>query len=967
MVEEDQTLTNATVMENLGIHQSIILEFPELLKNAAQVKAISQISGPVLIIAGPGSGKTFVLVLRTLNILLNELAQPAEIFLCSFTEKSAYELRDRITSYAKKLGYKGELHELNVGTIHGLSNDFVLKNRHYSELGNNYDILDDLTQLLFIFDNFDQIMGEQIDGKFFNKWETKWRAISGVTNYFNRITEELINVVALKTSPDSFIKQIGLSYEKYRQCLREKNKVDFASIQKYFYDMLNLPEIKNKLNIKYVLVDEYQDTNYLQEQLMLRIASKFGNICVVGDEDQSLYRFRGATVRNILEFDKHFPLCKKIVLTTNYRSHKEIIARYNRFINTEIWNSKKTGTQYRYDKKIDPNPDATFPEYPAVFSVWGISPSDEANRLADIVSYLKENNVIQDYSQIALLLHSVRNEHSQEYIKALKARGIKCYCPRQRGYFDNEEIRYMVACFAILLKYYGEYRGDKPAAGALEFLNHYVDNQIVMLGKMFPYPTPLAMELKKSTSEINSLVEKRNLDKRLADYFYQFISVEPFKSFVKDENKGRNLAAFSTLLNIFQNYYHYTVITPKNLPYLRMHFFASFLRFLYDGGINDYEDPDSPIPRNYVQIMTIHQSKGLEFPVVIVGSLTEKLSSPKEIDRVLGPYYNRLPYEPTELITSFDRLRLHYVAFSRAEKMLVLSAHDRPNSYFAPIWQGLPQWPYVRKDLLKSLSFRMKSRFKPKRSLSFTSDLKTYETCPRQYMFFREFKFAPSRSAEVFFGNLVHQTIEEIHRFAIEGKQNLLNENKIRSIFDFNFRQLLNTGMRPIGERQRENAFMHVINYFRQNQDDIKKIVETEVDVSLEKENYILRGRVDLILGKDNQVEVLDFKSMRKPEDNNMLIKSYHKQLCIYAHIIEERYKRKPEKLVIYWTGQTNREDARMVFDYNKDLATTSVVEFDFIAKKILEKDYSIINVPEKKYCYECDFRKYCANEGTLV
>jgi len=200
----------------------------------------------------------------------------------------------------------------------------------------------------------------------------------------------------------------------------------------------------------------------------------------------------------------------------------------------------------------------------------------------------------------------------------------------------------------------------------------------------------------------------------------------------------------------------------------------------------------------------------------------------------------------------------------------------------------------------------------------------------------------------------------------MDGKLSQLNEEKIRSIFEFDFRQLLNSGMRPIGKQQKELAFKHVMNYFTQNQEEMKKIIETEVDVSLEKEDYILLGKIDLLLGKDDALEILDFKSMQKPENDDELIQSYHKQLCIYAHIIEERYHKTPEKLIIYWTGQEKKENARMVFPYKKELVSSSVDDFDKVVKKILNKDYVITKIPEKEYCNECDLRRNCRNEGLI-
>ena len=167
------------------------------------------------------------------------------------------------------------------------------------------------------------------------------------------------------------------------------------------------------------MVDEYQDTNYVQEQILLKLAAPENNICIVGDEDQSLYRFRGATVRNILEFQSHFPNCQNIVLDINYRSHSRIIEFYDRFMQSLDWSSSDGRRNFRFDKTIRANPKQQFENYPAVFSIAEPTPDDEAEQFAEIVQYLKDNKIIEDYSQVALLLHSVRLAKSGPYIQAL--------------------------------------------------------------------------------------------------------------------------------------------------------------------------------------------------------------------------------------------------------------------------------------------------------------------------------------------------------------------------------------------------------------------------------------------------------------------------------------------------------------------------------------------------------------------
>lgn len=946
----------------MTIASEILRQYPDL--NEAQRRVIAHQEGPLLVIAGPGSGKTYSIVLRALNLLLLEKAEPSQMVLCTFTEKAAFEMRDRIAAAARRVSYGSDLSELHVTTIHGLCNRFIAAHRHHSPLGNNYGTLDELTQLLFIFEHFDAIVGAPENNRFLHRWKTKWTAISGARNYFDKITEELVDVEDLAGASEAFLRSIANAYRAYQSALYENNRVDFAHLQRIAYDLLQDPARRDNLtkDIRYVLVDEYQDTNTIQEQLLFKLAEHSGNLCVVGDEDQSLYRFRGATVRNILEFPGRFPGCPVIKLTINYRSHRDIIERYDRWMASIDW-SNPNGAAFRYDKTIAPDPDGEHPEYPAVISIWGQDQRDEAHRFADLVAFLKEKGVVEDYSQIALLLHSVREHHSRAYLSALEARGIPAFCPRARAYFENPEIGFMVACFSLIFGWHGEGRGQ--LAGATADLARYVDQNLVELAAKFTTPHPLAHQLRLWVDEIAALKHGQSLDLRPADYFYRLLAVDPFPGLLKNENRARNLAIFSQLLNAFQNYYHYNIVTHGNREYLRFHLFNSFLRLLYDGGINEYEDPDRPFPKGHVRVMTIHQAKGLEFPVVVVGSLSKQLSTTKGIDRDLSPFYRRAPFEPENRITLFDRMRLHYVAFSRPQKLLVLTAHEPPKDHFAPIWQGLPQWPYVETELLAAQRFALRERMPVKKCYSFTGDLKIYETCPRQYQFFREYDFTPSRSAVIFFGLLVHETIEDIHRTAMDGRLDTLDQPQIRSFFERNFRFLCLSDVRPIGDAAKEGAFSQVMNYFHQNQAEMRRVIQTEVDVSLEKDGYILVGKVDLLMGQDNKLELLDFKTSERSTDPTLL-STYEDQLCTYAHVLERRHGKHPERLLLYWTAEPDKSAALMEIPYRPEKVAAAGRRFDKVVSRIQARDFTVSRAPESKVCKECDLKTFCTAEGLL-
>jgi DNA helicase-2/ATP-dependent DNA helicase PcrA len=257
---------------------------------------------------------------------------------------------------------------------------------------------------------------------------------------------------------------------------------------------------------------------------------------VVGDEDQSLYRFRGATVRNILEFTNHFENCQQIKLITNYRSHKEIIKRNNRFITSLDWKG------YRHPKEIQADPDSKFPDYPAVFSIWGENKDDEAKRFIRLIKFLKEKQIIQDWSDVAILLKSVKPDHSGHYIQALKDSNIPYFAPRAKRYFENDEIKILIACYSIIFSFYGE------------TLNNYLhknffDSSIKLLGE---HITPALKDyIRRKVKQIENLKEG-SLDLTVLDYFYQLIAYEPFPLSLKTRIKYTIFPFLPSLLLFFR-------------------------------------------------------------------------------------------------------------------------------------------------------------------------------------------------------------------------------------------------------------------------------------------------------------------------------------------------------------------------------------------------------------------------------
>src|SRR2546427_710119 len=147
-------------------------------------------------------------------------------------------MRDRLSAAGQKTGYRGDLSELRVSTIHGLCNRILAQHRHRTALGNNYETLDELTQLLFIFEHFDEIVGPEESGLYLGRWKTRWTAIEGARGYFDRITEELVDPERLVGSSDAFLVAIGKAHQAYERALVEANRIDFAHLQRTVFDLL---------------------------------------------------------------------------------------------------------------------------------------------------------------------------------------------------------------------------------------------------------------------------------------------------------------------------------------------------------------------------------------------------------------------------------------------------------------------------------------------------------------------------------------------------------------------------------------------------------------------------------------------------------------------------------------------------------------------------------------------------------
>ena len=530
----------------MEIAPAIFRMHPEL--DSQQREVIAHADGPLLVIAGPGSGKTLCIQLRAVNLLLSGRAAPEELVLCTFGRDAAYQLRCRFAASAQACRTPGQFSRVCITTIHGLCHRVLALHAGAAGLSPGYGLLNEEDQLLLLHREYGPIFGPDRDALADRGWRDGVRTAVEAARYFDRICDEMITTEVLEASRQPFSAALGRCLRRYRNLLLKRNLVDFAHLQVWAEQVLRDDAIAAEQGgaIRHLMVDEGQDTSRVQLCVLSRLASSNGNIVVVGDDDQSIYRFRGGRVANLMEFPDRFPGCRVLKLTTNYRSHRGITAATARWMDTAAqW--EVDGQAFRYAKSITAHGLEAHADYPAVLSVRAEDSTDEARQLAELLRFLRRNGVIDGYSGTALLLHSVRDGVSVPYLDAFESAGIPARC---------------------------EPAGHGPSSA-------------------------------------------------------------------NDE----------------------------------------------------------------VVITTIHQAKGRQWDVVIAGSLTEPDMETDRVGRDLADYIESRSGEPVQLIGDFDRARLHYVAFSRARRLLVLTSSGEPHQRFRSIWNRAARWPDVDREALAHQRF----------------------------------------------------------------------------------------------------------------------------------------------------------------------------------------------------------------------------------------------------------------------
>jgi DNA helicase-2/ATP-dependent DNA helicase PcrA len=911
----------------------------------AQKEAIGWPPGNLQLIACAGSGKTEVVAQRVAALLktgaLTGLA-PRNIVAFTFTEKAAAELKDRIVSRVAEV--VGEVHgmaEMYVGTIHGFCLD-LLKTEVPEFL--KYAVLDDVQQILFVNRHSKQsglTASTDLNGTVLRRFiDTK--VYIDALNILReaRLVESKLNGCSVVS---------GL--KAYQQLLMDRRYLDYSGIMlNTVKAIMTLPDLSAHLaaRIKHVIVDEYQDVNPIQECVVNLLSKAGAHVCVVGDDDQTIYQWRGGDITNILTFEKRYSDVKPIRLEENFRSSQGIVETARDFIaqNSERLPKAMVAT------KVQPY------EAGDICALSFDTPEGEAGFITETIKTLHGIAFVEDgkprglaYSDVAILLRSVK-ANGEPITRALRDAGIPAIVVGMNDLFAAPEAEAARLLFYFMAK--------RPIVDRGRLKKSWLDANLGI--------TEVALDValdnvESARAELGTPDQKRWALYSIQRQYREFLDTIGLREEkVPDGPSGAkrgevvfyNLGKFSQVISDFEEIYFHSD------PPEKYESFASFLQYQADGAYPEgwqeatYANPDA------VRIMTIHQAKGMQWPVVFIPALLKN-----RFPSVVAGGKSVWHLIPADGVYGKDRFvgglederRLFYVAMTRSQKFLFLTYAPVPgkNNRYAkksPFWDDVLVSKHVKR-MRPDYSTRARLAPEPKAGianvvLSF-SDLKYFFECPYQFKLRILYGFNPPIYEGLGYGKSLHDALADVHARAIKGET--VDETAAPSLIGTHLH--LPYAYKALRETLERSATSIVEQYIAKNKADFDKIEFSEKGIELHLGDGVsVVGRIDLVRRKDtNEVTVVDLKTAERSQAEDVT----EVQLHIYALGYQELTGKRADFVEIYELEEQKRKP-RSVDD---DFISTVKQNVKFAATSL--RIGVLPPKPKEKSCNACDFKMLCS------
>jgi len=937
--------------------------------NKEQLDAVKQTEGPVLIVAGAGTGKTTVITRKIAYLIGQKLAKPDEILALTFTEKAAGEMQERVDMLLP-LGY----YEMWIHTFHAFGKRILEQNGLDIGLPNDFQLLTDTQQWILIHNNLDKF---NLD--YYRPLGNPKKFISALLKHFSKCKDELITPaeyleyaqgLRLKTDSPEKAKRKGQSIKKkgaatqtvtlsplpstlnpepdeteigrleelanafhtYQKLLLDNNCLDYADLINYTLHLFKVrPKILDyyRKKFKYILVDEFQDTNFAQYQLVKMLVGSSGNLTVVGDDDQSIYKFRGASVSNILKFQEDFPKSKQITLVENYRSSQEILDLAYNFIQAN--NPDRLEIKLKIDKKLKSRTNK-----PAEIKILeGKDLSEELNCVAKKILELKKADEKSSWNDFAVLIRS--NSAADELLPVLASYGIPHTFVASTGLYKKPLIADLVAYMKLLDNFHDSlslYRvlsftdfGIQP--DELSTLLQLCSKKTLSLYEMLQQSQTLSEISGKTRNNIRKFLDKLQ---HHANEARGRAANEVFVSIVNDLGLQKKLEA-ETLENaenreLLEQFYKKMENFVRENTDKSVHHFLHLLDLEMEAGDEGQIQFDPNLGPESLKVLTIHAAKGLEFEYVFVINLVDqKFPTRSRKDSIEIPEALVKDILPEGDFHLQEERRLFYVSVTRAKSHLYLTwAKDYGGKALKKPSQFLLETGLVPSDKVSQATGKVVFTKPAKlnivyhdmpKSYSFSA-IKAFKNCPLEYKYKYYLKFPAKGNHYLSFGQTIHSTFElflKDYLKRLSSKQQDLFGSKsdkaeigtleyLEQLYQQNWidEWYLN---KTDKEKYRKKGLAMLRTFY----DDLKanpptpKYIEQRFNLKLG--DFFFNGKIDRAdLLPSGKLKILDYKTSEKvPKKTD---KDDLDQLYIYQWAAQEHLKEKVGELV-YWYLNENK------------------------------------------------------------
>jgi DNA helicase-2/ATP-dependent DNA helicase PcrA len=885
--------------------------------NPQQKRAVKHNRGPLLIVAGAGTGKTRVIVHRIAYLIATKRAKPEEIVALTFTDKAAAEMQERVDVLVP-YGFAN----VWISTFHAFGDRIIREHALELGLSSDFQVMSQAEQAVFLREHLFELPLE-----YYRPLGNPTRYVSAMINLISRAKDEdvspqeyLAYVKKLKSRAakhpgDEALRELSTqqeeiagTYEKYQQLLAREGKVDFGDQVKLALKLLRehplvLKRYQEKL--RFILVDEFQDTNYAQFQLLQLLAAGHDNITVVGDDDQSIYKFRGAAISNILSFMDIYPKAKQMVLTKNYRSHQAILDTSRRLILFN--NPERLEVKNAIDKRLKALKATGKPPKHLHFDTL----TSQSDWVAQTIAQKKEAGEYS-YSDFAILVRA--NADADAFLRSLNMQGIPSRFSGSRGLYSREEIRFLTAFLRSLANFddsvslyhlasspevYGVSMADLTRCMNLARRRRVSLHDLFLHLEKYPELAELSDEGRATIGILMNDLDKylkMARDHPSGVVLYHFLTDKRYlhrlthQETLAAEGKIKNIARFFEMVKGFAH-----LAVEDRVPQ-----FVEHLDLLLEAG-DDPATAEADLDVDAVNILTVHKAKGLEFPVVFMVSLVQDKFPPRGRSE---------PIElPDELIKETipggdvhlqEERRLFYVGMTRAQKELYLTSamdfggvRSRKVSQF--VLEAMDKPRADQQYLKTSPEEAIRQSASPGEEIAAAPgtipdqevinlshyQVDDYLTCPLRYKYVHILRVPLLPHHSIVYGQALHQAVQAYFQRKINGRTMTLKE--LLEIFQ---RAWVSEGfLSREHEEQRLEAGREALRSFYQNQEKsgvVPSAVEEEFSF-LQGKNRV-RGRWDRVDAREGGVTIVDFKSsqVRNQKAADRRVKD-NLQLAIYA------------------------------------------------------------------------------------